>query len=78
MTSHRAVLDPVVVRDEPLRRDVDLVESEMLRPHVERLERLAGRQPLQPGHEHLDDEAATRLEMRGDVPEARDLLLLRP
>ena len=49
----------------------------MRRAHVEELERLAGRKPLQPRHEHLDHEAAAGLEVGGDVPEARDLLVLR-
>src|SRR5919108_1436747 len=44
---------------------------------VEGPERLAGREPLQAGHKHLEHEATTRLEMRRDILEARDLLILR-
>jgi len=62
-----------VVRDEALAHDVVLVEAEVSGLHGERLERLARRQPLQPRHAHLDDEATVRLEVRGRVAKARDL-----
>ena len=44
---------------------------------MERLEDLAGRQSLQIRHPHFDHEAAARLQVRGDVLEARDLRVLR-
>ncbi len=63
--------------DQALRRDVVLVEPEVRRAHVEGTERLAGREPLELRNAHLDHEAPARLEVRGDVLEARDLLVLR-
>ena len=65
------------MRDQALSSDVVLVEPEVRRAHVEGLERLPGRKPLQPRYEDLDDEAAARLEMRCGVLEAGDLLVLR-
>ena len=69
--------DPVVMRDEALSRDVVLIEPEVRRRDVEELEPLARWEVPQPRYDHLDDEAAARLEMGGDVLEARDLLVLR-
>ena len=76
-TSVVVAVEEVVVRDQPLRGDVVLVEAEPRRADVERLEGLAGRQSLQTRHPHFDHEAAARLQVRGDVLEAGDLLVLR-
>jgi len=62
---------------EALRRDVVLVEPPSGLAHVEGADRLAGREPLEPGNAYLDHEAAAGLEVRRDVAEARDLLRLR-
>ena len=71
-----AVDDPVVVGDQALRRDVVLVEAEPRGVDVERADGLARRKPLELGDADLDHEAPARLEVRGDVAEARDLLVL--
>ena len=73
--SSRPSDDRVVVRDQRSGRRVVLVEAEMV-AHCERPDRLARRQPLQVGDHHLDHEAAARLQVRGDVAEAGDLLVL--
>ena len=63
--------------DQPLRGNVVLVESEMIGADVERAHGLTRREPLELRDAHLDHEAATRLEVRRDVLEAGDLLVLR-
>ena len=69
--------DLEVMRREPLVRDVVLVDAPSRLAHVEGVERLAGREPLELGDADLDDEAAAGLEVRRRVAEARDLRLLR-
>jgi hypothetical protein len=44
---------------------------------VERQDRLAERQPLKRWHADLNQEVSTRFEMRGCVPEAGELSVLR-
>ena len=65
------------MRDQTLVRDVVLVEPEARLAEMERTDRLAEWQPLQIGEADLDHEAATRLEVRRDVLEARNLRVLR-
>ena len=65
------------MRDQALRHDVVLVKAEPRGTHVERPDGLAGWEPLEPRNAHLDHEAPAWLELRGDVLEARDLLVLR-
>src|SRR5258708_36042591 len=72
-----AILSPVVVRDEALRCDVVLVEAQMRGGHGERPDVLAGREPLERRNLYLDPEAPTGFQMRGDVAEALNLLVLR-
>ena len=60
----------------PLGRDVVLVEPPSGLAHVERVDRLARREPLARGPD-LDDEATARLQVRRGVAEARDLRRLR-
>src|SRR5205085_10999324 len=62
-----AFLWVVVMRDQPLRNDVVLVEPEVLRTDVEGDEPLPGRQPSQFGDADLDHEAAAWLELRCNV-----------
>ena len=62
---------------EPLVRDVVLVDAPVRLARVEDADGLAGREPPELGHPDLDHEAAAGLEVRGDVPEARDLRRLR-
>src|SRR4030095_11718459 len=71
-----AVNDRVMMGDQPLGRDVVLVEAEVRLAHVERPDRLARRDPLELRNADLDYEAATRLEMQSDILEASDLLIL--
>ena len=52
------------------------VEAQPLRADVERADRLARRQAPEVGHAHLDDEPAAGPQVGGDVPKARDLLVL--
>src|SRR5437899_10689017 len=68
-----SVDDPEVMRDETLSRHVVLVETPARRAHVEGIDGLAGRELPERRDAYLDHEAATGLEVRGDVPEARDL-----
>ena len=49
----------------------------MRRRDGERLERFAWRKALEPRNEHLDDEAAVRLQVRCGILEAGHLLVLR-
>jgi len=72
-----AVDEVEVMRRDDLRGHVVLVDPPMRLAPVEDAERLAGRQPLEIGDQDLDHEAATRLQVRGDVPEAGDLRSLR-
>jgi hypothetical protein len=54
----RAVLDPVVVGDQPLVHQVKGVEPQVVLANMERAGGLARGQPLQVGDEDLDDEPA--------------------
>jgi len=65
------------MRDEPLVHEVVLVDPPVALARVEDVHRLAGRKPLQVRHADLDREAAARLQMRGGVAKAGDLLGLR-
>ena len=62
--------------DQALVGDVVLVDTDVFRAVVEHVEPLARRKRSQNGHAHLDHEAASRLEVRGHVLEARDLRVL--
>jgi hypothetical protein len=66
----------VMVRDEPLVRDVELVNAEIRVADVEGAEPLAVREPSERGDTDLDHEAAGGVEMAGDVLEAADPLFL--
>ena len=57
----------------PCVTDVVLVDAPGILAPEEDLERLAGRELAQLRDHHLDHEASARLEVRRDVPEARDL-----
>src|SRR6267143_3916166 len=61
---------PVVMGVRVLRRDIIFLEPEMCRGHLERVDGLARRQTLQLRNVVLDDKAAARFQMRGDVAEA--------
>ena len=65
------------MRDQTLAFDVVLVDPDVGLAEVENLKALTGRQGAQAGDADLDHEAPARLEVRGDVLEARCLLLLR-
>src|SRR5829696_1228592 len=72
-----AIVDPVVVGDQSLRRDVVLVEAQPRGAHREGSDGFTGWQPLEIGNRYLDDETPTGLQVRGDVLETGDLLVLR-
>jgi hypothetical protein len=52
-----SVLDPVVVRDQPLVHQVEGAEPQVVLADVEWSDGLTRRQPLQSGNEDLDDKA---------------------
>ena len=59
-----------------MRRDVVLVEAQPRRAHGERPKGLAGREPLESRDADFDHEAPARFQVRGDIAEALDLLVL--
>ena len=69
--------DLEVMRDQPLVRDVVLVDPPVRLAAVEDVEGLAGRKPPELRDHDLDDEAAAGLEVRRRIAEARDLRRLR-
>src|SRR5205085_1054692 len=70
--------DPPVMRVQDLRGQVGvLVEADVRRLEGEHPRVLAGWQPPKVGHTDLHDETTARLEVRGRVGEAVDLLVLR-
>ena len=66
-----------VVGDEALRRHVVLVDAPVALAGVEHAEGVAGWEPPQFRHHDLDHETAAGLEVRGGVPEAGHLCVLR-
>jgi hypothetical protein len=71
-----AVLDPVVVGDQPLVDQVERVEAQVMLANVERSGGLSRWQPSQVGDDDLDDETAAGLKVPGGVAETLDLLVL--
>src|SRR5215831_4763805 len=65
-----------VMRGQALARDVVLVDAPVRVAPVEDDEPLSGREPLQVRESDLDHEAAAGLEVRGDIAETCDLLVL--
>jgi hypothetical protein len=58
-------------------RDVVLLEAEMRWRHRERVDGFARRKSLEFRNHNLDHEASTGFQMRGHIPETRNLLVLR-
>src|SRR3954466_12488343 len=65
------------MRNQTLSGNAVLVTPHVCRFRRKELEGLAGRKPPQTWYEHLDDEAAARLEMGCGILKAGDLLVLR-